>query len=78
MNERAGIVNDSFERQPAGASSDRLPLRMRVRMDGLYAQMQTSASRLAVQSALDASPEELGEAAVRGARRDAERLKQSG
>ena len=51
---------------------------MRVRMDGLYAQMQTSVSRLAVQSALDASPEELGEAAVRGARRDAERLKQSG
>ncbi len=71
-------MNESFEPQPAGASLDGLSLGMRVRMDGLYAQMQTSVSRLAVQSALDASPEELGEAAVRGARRDAERLKQSG
>lgn len=66
MEERRGTANDSFERQAPSAPSDGLPPRMRARMDGLYAQMQTAVSRRALQSALDASPEEFGVAAVRG------------
>ena len=73
-----GSDNDSSEPQSLGARSDGLSPRMRARIDALYAQMQTPANRRAVQAAMNASPLELGEAAVRQARRDLEGLKQSG